>query len=177
MNTWTDANKLAEVPSVHDALAAFSEDSTGDNGTAVVLAVLEAAQSRLTELELACAQAVEFATYVEEHAKGKMEDAARRFMSMEFAQELAGVLKAGREAQAKAAGIAKFQQALDEAGNKSLKVLAAEFIGNELSAAVADVHNVHHVGAIFSERRTLADFAKLLVPKESSSMPQAPEGG
>lgn len=56
--------------------------------------------ARNTELELACAQAVEFATYVEEHAKGKMEAAARRFMSMEFAQELARVLKAGREGPA-----------------------------------------------------------------------------
>ena len=60
---------------------------------------VDALQSRITELELACAQAVEFATYVEQHAKGKMEEAAKNFLSLPFAQELAVVLKAGREAQ------------------------------------------------------------------------------
>lgn len=39
-------------------------------------------------LELAVAQAVEFAEYVEAHAKGKMEEAARHFLSMPYAQDL-----------------------------------------------------------------------------------------
>lgn len=40
------------------------------------------------ETEVALAQAVEFAEYVEQHAKGKMEAAARHFLSMPYAQAL-----------------------------------------------------------------------------------------
>jgi len=43
----------------------------------------------MSEQEIAVAQAVEFAQYVEEHAKGKMSDAARRFLSLPYAQDLA----------------------------------------------------------------------------------------
>lgn len=165
MNTWNDATKIADVPAVHEALAAFSEDSTGDSGTAVVQAVLEAAAARLTELELACAQAVEFATYVEAQAKGKMEDAAKHFMSLPFSQELAWVLKVGRGQQAKDAAVARFQEALDAAAppdSMRLKVLTAEFRGDELEATIVDGSDVRHVGARFSERRTLADLARVL---------------
>jgi hypothetical protein len=44
---------------------------------------------RLREMDVAIAQAVEFAEYVEQHAKGKMEDAAKRFLSLPYSQELA----------------------------------------------------------------------------------------
>src|SRR5207253_10486163 len=39
---WADAERIADVPAVHEALQGFSEDATGDNGTCVVRAVLEA---------------------------------------------------------------------------------------------------------------------------------------
>lgn len=48
--------------------------------------------ARNTELEIACAQAVEFATYVEGAAKGTMVERAKHFMSAPYAQELAARL-------------------------------------------------------------------------------------
>lgn len=39
---WTECRRIAELPSVHEALQGFSEDATGDSGTCVVRAVLEA---------------------------------------------------------------------------------------------------------------------------------------
>lgn len=44
--TWANAEELAETPGVHSAMSAFSHDSSGDNGTGVVLAVLEAIAAR-----------------------------------------------------------------------------------------------------------------------------------
>lgn len=43
---------------------------------------------KLEDLEVAVAQAVEFAEYVESHAKGTMVEAAKRFLSQPFAEEL-----------------------------------------------------------------------------------------
>lgn len=40
--TWADAERLVGFASVDEALTAFSQDSTGDNATCIVLAVLEA---------------------------------------------------------------------------------------------------------------------------------------
>ena len=40
--TWDRAEDLSNDPGVHSALVAFSHDSTGDNGTGVVQAILEA---------------------------------------------------------------------------------------------------------------------------------------
>lgn len=45
-------------------------------------------RSLLDDREVAIAQAVEFAEYVEQHAKGKMEEAAKRLLSQSFAQEM-----------------------------------------------------------------------------------------
>lgn len=56
--------------------------------------------ARNTELEVAVAQAVEFATYVEQAAKGTMVERARHFMSQEFAQELAARLQEDWKARA-----------------------------------------------------------------------------
>jgi hypothetical protein len=39
--TWADAERLVGFASVDEALTAFAHDSTGDNATAIVLAVLE----------------------------------------------------------------------------------------------------------------------------------------
>lgn len=39
---WPECERLADVPAVDEALRGFSEDPTGDNGTLVVRAVLEA---------------------------------------------------------------------------------------------------------------------------------------
>ncbi|WP_409302809.1 hypothetical protein [Pseudomonas sp. KCJK8993] len=44
--TWEDAEKVAADPEVHDALQMFSEDPTGDAGTSVVRAVLEALERK-----------------------------------------------------------------------------------------------------------------------------------
>lgn len=127
----------------------------------------ETLRARNAELELACAQAVEFATYVEEHAKGKMEEAARRFLSMEFAQELAGVIKAGRAAVKQKAAVSRLKEALDAAGNKDLRVLSAEFEGDMVSASIVDEHEVKNVGAWLSDRRTLAHFGAMLVAQHA----------
>lgn len=45
--------------------------------------------ARLRETEIAVAQAVEFAQYVEKAAKGAMVERARHFLSMKYSQELA----------------------------------------------------------------------------------------
>lgn len=50
-------------------------------------------QERVTELETACAQAVEFAEYVEGAAKGKMVERAKYYLSLPYSQELALRLK------------------------------------------------------------------------------------
>ncbi|MHA7917251.1 hypothetical protein [Alloalcanivorax xenomutans] len=39
---WDDAQAVCDLPEVHDCLQCFSEDSTGDNGTEVVRAVMQA---------------------------------------------------------------------------------------------------------------------------------------
>lgn len=39
---WHEAERVADLPAVHEALQGFSENATGDNGTCVVRAVLEA---------------------------------------------------------------------------------------------------------------------------------------
>jgi hypothetical protein len=47
-----------------------------------------------TDKDVAIAQAVEFAQYVETHAKGGMEKAAKRFLSLLYSQEIAKRLAA-----------------------------------------------------------------------------------
>jgi hypothetical protein len=42
----------------------------------------------MNDMEVAVAQGVEFATYVREHAKGKMVGAAEHFLSLKFSREL-----------------------------------------------------------------------------------------
>jgi hypothetical protein len=39
---WDTCTRISNIESVHEALYAFSEDATGDNGVCVVQAVLEA---------------------------------------------------------------------------------------------------------------------------------------
>lgn len=53
-------------------------------------------QERVDELEVACAQAVEFAEYVEGAAKGSMADRAKHYLSLPYSQQLATRLKPGR---------------------------------------------------------------------------------
>lgn len=50
-------------------------------------------QDRVAELEIACAQAVELAEYVEGAAKGKMTERAKHYLSLPYSQELALRLK------------------------------------------------------------------------------------
>jgi hypothetical protein len=40
--SWMDCERISNMPEVHEALQAFSEDSTGDNGVGVVQAVVQA---------------------------------------------------------------------------------------------------------------------------------------
>lgn len=47
------------------------------------------------DVEIAVAQAVEFAEYVTEHAKGKMVERARHFLSLPYSQELSARLRQG----------------------------------------------------------------------------------
>lgn len=49
-----------------------------------------------SDKEVALAQACALATYVSEHAKGKMEAAARAFLSLPFAQLISKQLEASR---------------------------------------------------------------------------------
>lgn len=45
---WGECQRIADVPSVHEALEAFSGDATGDAGVLVIKAVVEAAFTLLT---------------------------------------------------------------------------------------------------------------------------------
>lgn len=45
---WGECQRIADVPSVHEALKAFSGDATGDAGVLVIKAVVEAAFTLLT---------------------------------------------------------------------------------------------------------------------------------
>jgi hypothetical protein len=45
---WTECERIADLPAVDEALLGFSEDPTGDNGTMVVRAVLEAVAPEAT---------------------------------------------------------------------------------------------------------------------------------
>lgn len=44
---WDDAQAICDLPEVHDCLQCFSEDSTGDNGTEVVRAVMNACRDAM----------------------------------------------------------------------------------------------------------------------------------
>jgi predicted ribosome-associated RNA-binding protein Tma20 len=54
-------------------------------------------EERNHEMEIAVAQAVEFAEYVEGAAKGKMVERAKHFLSTPYAKELAERLRKTRE--------------------------------------------------------------------------------
>lgn len=62
---------------------------------------------RLKEIEVAVAQAVEFAEYVEGAAKGAMVERARHFLSLPYAQELAVRLQMTANARHKPRGEAE----------------------------------------------------------------------
>lgn len=47
------------------------------------------------DVEIAVAQAVEFAEYVSDHAKGKMVERAKHFLSLPYSQEIAAKLRRG----------------------------------------------------------------------------------
>ena len=68
------------------------------DAAALRLAVPEEAVEQLTESEkdVALGQAVEFAEYVERQAKGTMRDAAKRFLSLPYSQEIAARLAAAQ---------------------------------------------------------------------------------
>lgn len=55
--------------------------------------------ARIAELEVACAQAVEFAQYVEDAAKGAMVARAKHYLSQPYAQELAARLARAEAAE------------------------------------------------------------------------------
>lgn len=59
-----------------------------------LVAVVEAGQLSEIDKDVAVAQAVEFAQYVESHAKGTMVEAAKRFLSLPYAQQIAARLQA-----------------------------------------------------------------------------------
>lgn len=81
-------------PYVHQEVAACGPTESSEqqeaNADAIAEAVnyLRANRNRLLEIETAVAQAVELAEYVETHAKGKMEQAAKDFLSVPYANAL-----------------------------------------------------------------------------------------
>lgn len=79
--------------------------------------LLEAAD-RLDEQETAVGQAVAFAQYVEDHAKGGMVEAARKFLSLPFSQEISARFKRVAELQQELADtqrvLSAYKQALKE---------------------------------------------------------------
>jgi hypothetical protein len=45
VSEWKDAERISDIPDVHEALMNFAEDQTGDNGTCIVRAVMRAVQT------------------------------------------------------------------------------------------------------------------------------------
>jgi len=80
------------------------EQSTRDHWTKVARRLYGAQQARAlealdeTDKDIAVAQAVEFAQYVVDHAKGRMVEAAERFLSLPYSQEVAGRLVQAQQA-------------------------------------------------------------------------------
>lgn len=100
------------VAVIHEAMQHFPEGSWmrgAMDHAAAELAVLHGRCQRAaltppegealseSDKDVALAQAVEFAEYVERQAKGAMVDAAKRFLSLPYAQELAKRLAASME--------------------------------------------------------------------------------
>lgn len=48
---WKDAERVSDMPEVHEALMDFAEDHTGDNGTYIVKAVMQAIKTPAQEAE------------------------------------------------------------------------------------------------------------------------------
>lgn len=80
------------------------EQSTRDHWTHIARRLSGAEQADTlealneTEKDIAIAQAVEFAQYVVDHAKGRMVEAAERFLSLPYSQEIAQRLTAAQQA-------------------------------------------------------------------------------
>lgn len=51
-NEWADAERIANLPAVHEVIQGFAEDPTGDNGTMVVREVLRALAAATAPTEL-----------------------------------------------------------------------------------------------------------------------------
>jgi len=49
--SWDDADRISDIPVVHEALSNFACDTTGDNGSAIVRAILGVIKSTLPEVE------------------------------------------------------------------------------------------------------------------------------
>lgn len=81
----TPRDALGVVRKIVSGRCAEREYDAADEALATLTALVERAGD---ETEVALAQAVEFAEYVEQHAKGKMEAASRHFLSMPYAQAL-----------------------------------------------------------------------------------------
>lgn len=73
--------------------------------------LLESAD-RLDEQETAVAQAVAFAQYVEDHAKGSMVEAARKFLSLPFSQQIAARLNRVDELELELAAVTEERDAI-----------------------------------------------------------------
>lgn len=59
-----------------------------NDGTDIEFVSVDDVRAMVDDMEVALAQATALAEYVEEHAKGKMEQAAKQFLSNDFAEEL-----------------------------------------------------------------------------------------
>lgn len=68
---------------------------------ATIRAHIEGLEARNAEVEIACAQAVEFAQYVESAAKGAMVEHAQRYLSLPYSQGLAERLSRAEAAEAR----------------------------------------------------------------------------
>jgi len=78
-------------PYTADALESYAAAKVAE-ATAKLSSALEELDE--TDKDIAVAQAVEFAQYVVDHAKGRMVEAAERFLSLAYSQEIATRLKA-----------------------------------------------------------------------------------
>lgn len=107
---WETAERTANVPAVHEALQMFSDDPTGDAGTSLVRAVLEAVRADPAEVERLRRALKGAMTLMTEGAARERDSIAERDIlraqlaeAQALLQKVLGHLKAGKPGEAQVA--------------------------------------------------------------------------
>lgn len=109
---WSCAERLADLPEVHEALKMFSEDPTGDAGTSLVRAVLEAS----TRSQSANQEAVNMLAASNKVLFDDLVVAAKQLRYYEEQHRAKGTEESTRKAEVNAELAARFEATIAQAG-------------------------------------------------------------